>query len=436
MVNRKIFKAQGITPLMEQLSSLAVILTAFITAGINVPFVHGEKNAGDTADHFGILCRIYKVSTATSTSISSTAEVSQIQSRVDQINASLSDDKWFNELLKERNDTELGNEPNAENGARSEDWMRWRKAALEVNESNNFEKLPSGSTAARLARNKLKRIGSQMERVIEEIKKKSGASRLEEIAKLFKRAIYGNTQNEKDVNLYQGAVNRNETCGGESGFSGKVAHAGKSLVLDFLCLCGKAEGGEPKVCGELVNVNDAGNWNTTTGENGERNWNIIKGACEKTEFPKSGLAAEGLRAVADFENALSKGTKTIAPAGRGNFAVHPGVFGVCNSARYYLTEPAIGCGGGRDRKSCICVYYGAASDWKNIQWLQHTKSALRLLEAAETTQLDMTRLKMLQSRAEEIYEEAKMTLEHENPRWRMRSHSYHPSFFLPWTLLI
>ncbi|CCD16253.1 Variant surface glycoprotein [Trypanosoma congolense IL3000] len=314
--------------------------------------------------------------------------------------------------------------------------MSWRKAALEVNENKNFEKLPSGSTAARLARHKLKRIGSQMERVIEEIKKKSGASRLEEIAKLFERAIYGNTPNVKDLNLYKGAVNRTKTCGGETGFSGKVAHAGKSLVLDFLCLCGKAEDGEPKVCGELVNVNDAGNWNTTTGMNGESNWNIIKGSCENMEFPKSCLAAEVLRAVADFESVLSKGGKTTAPVGKPGFHVYPGVFGICKYARERLSPPTVGCDGGKDYHSCICVYYGVASDWKNIQWLQHMKSALGLLEAAEATQLDITHLRMLQSRAEEIYDEAKMTLEHENPKWRSGSQSYYSCLFLPWALVI
>ncbi|CCD14783.1 unnamed protein product, partial [Trypanosoma congolense IL3000] len=299
--------------MMKRLGSTVPFLIVSIISGIIFPFAHDEKMAGDIADHFGILCRIYKVAATTSRNIQDPTEVSQIQNKADQINVSISDDKWFNELLENINDTDLGKQFKAENDAETEDWTRWRKAALEVNESKNFEKLPSGSTAARLARNKLKRIGSQMERVIEEIKKKSGASRLEEIAKLFKRAIYGNAQNEKDVNLYKGAVNRTKTCGGETGFSGKVAHAGKSLVLDFLCLCGKAENGEPKVCGQLVDVAATGNWNTATGANGENNWNIIKGACEKTEFPKSGLAAEGLRAVADFESVLSKGEKTTAP---------------------------------------------------------------------------------------------------------------------------
>ncbi|CCD13656.1 unnamed protein product, partial [Trypanosoma congolense IL3000] len=197
-----------------------------------------------------------------------------------------------------------------------------------------------------------------MQRLTEEIKKKSGVKRLEEIAKPFKRAIYGNTPSEKDVNLYKGSVNRNETCGGKLGLSGKVAHAGKSLVLDFLRLCGNTENGEPKVCGEFVDVAATGYWNTITGENGETNWNIIKGACEKTEFPKSGLAAEGLRAVADFENALSKGTKAIAPVGQPGFAVHPGVFGICRYARQYLKQPTIACDGGKDATAAYACTTG------------------------------------------------------------------------------
>nr|CAA55938.1 variable surface glycoprotein [Trypanosoma congolense] len=403
--------------------------------------------AGDNAEHFRILCRVYKTATQVPHALYDPTSIDDVSEKIDVFSAALSDDKWYADVLSASKESKIPEELAGTSTVMKGNWSRWRKAVVRISTDPEVAKIPSGTPAIKTALERLKVIEKHVEKILQDIQKTSESVDLAKLQTAFSEAIFGNL-GEDNERTYHGTSSRGQTCG-SSGLGSKGANTGDSLVIDFLCLCAKDSSGIDKACGEDVSIASP-EWTVGSTNSGKQIWTKIRDACIGRTNTKNVTAEYGVSALYDFVAKISVDTQASSRK--------PGLFGTITTAG----TPACD-GQNADSNHGICVYYG--TDLKQIKWLQKIKNGIAELEKAHkgeaTIRNAITHLKMLGTRAEEIYEEAKATLDQETTTSRIptknqtmnqkpptpsdKGTAQEPSalskagnsrYILPWTLLI
>ncbi|CCD13206.1 Variant surface glycoprotein [Trypanosoma congolense IL3000] len=403
-------------------------------------FVSGQVEVAkdDNIEPFALLCRIYNVAKNPPISYVDLEEPLEIVREIDALNISLLEEKRHDE--KE----DVGNHSEA-------------------------QVKPIVTREAALAQLSLNQITRRTHKIWEEIKKENVEEKIEKAKDEFHKVIFGENGNESDLeqSALKGVNGRADACG-DPGKGSRGYSAGKNLVVDFFCLCVRRtdEGGINQVCGFYVGIKDGQlGWNESEPMGSSTMWAAIKGGCGKhiQRHPKS--TAEARHILDQFLKHLKTGgvyrwgsKDKVEGSDRKAGMLGTGVGKnenngngpVCNGKKGKNGQPPGG----------ICVYYGAESNsWEtNIPWLKPFKTALASVDAVNNQTASIQRvikkLQMLQHRAEEIYETAKVMSEIHSPvvltafqnasgnltaynTTRTRSYSHRPNtYFMPLLVLL
>ncbi|CCD15662.1 unnamed protein product [Trypanosoma congolense IL3000] len=391
--------------LMNVLLAVVVICSIVKDAAAQGAQVQGVDNI----EPFSLLCRIYNVAKNPPINHVDLKDPSEIVKDIDSLNASLAEEKQFNET------EHVGNS----SGAQPKSTITREAAAAQA---------------------LMRRITRRAHTILEEIKKRNVTSEIEKIKAEFNKVIFGENGNESDLfhGALSGVTERGAACG-TPGTWMKGNSAGSNLVVDTFCLCAmRTDDGIENVCGVKVGGKsskpDNHGWGNTVVPLGSSSmWASIKKECGTLlhQHPKS--TGEGEEILEDFflKHLKSGGlyrwgsTKTVHGSGR-----KEGMLGTGVGKNDDDPESGLFCDGRRGKNGGrtvgrngentvnpggVCVYYGPESEWRNIPWLMKFKSALSSLESVnnqtDTIQRDIEKLQMLLHRAEEIYETAKVILE-------------------------
>ncbi|CCD12192.1 Variant surface glycoprotein [Trypanosoma congolense IL3000] len=399
--------------------------------------VCGQIKEGSNAKQYGILCDIYNVAANPPNSMYDANHVEKIKKKIYVIDASLSDDSWLGETSEKDTNGNVTGELKGNNSNGASNWHELKHDVASVASNyTGFQNILSTKTFVSRAQRKLKKIVSQMEKVIKNVQEANTAANLDGIKKDFEAVIgkIGEQTTKED---------RVALCGNPSNNKAGTS-AGKFLILDFLCLCARPCISDklPNVCGPDIKEN---RWDKTTGdgrsdEKGEETWKILKEGCENRGSTKLADPNAGYVALGEFLTAVSQDTVTT-------YKDKPGIFGSVYNQRG--SGPTGGCTGRGGEGHGACLYYGnnGKDGGRNIPWVQKFKSGLEKLKKFQnitaSVQSDIMLLKMLQIRAEEIHEDTKAILELEKSNHEEATshsatlnHSYHISLFFPWSLLI
>ncbi|CCD14558.1 Variant surface glycoprotein [Trypanosoma congolense IL3000] len=366
----------------------------------------------DNSEQFALLCRIYNAAKNPPIDHVNLHDPLNIVKEIDALNASLAEEKQFNET------------ENVEN-------------------SSDAQLSHTTTREAAVAQAILKSITKRAHKILEVIKKVNVTEELENVKAEFDKVIFGDGGNEDD--LCQGAFKnvgqRAEACG-KPGAGIKGNHAGKNLVVDSFCLCAQlADGnGIDNVCGMYVGSKNGKNgWDTTCPSTSSTMWAAIKKECGKLlhQHPKS--TEEAYEVLEDFLKHLKAGGLyrwgTTDNNGVKGSDRKGGMLGTAAGTKESNQEEGLVCDGSKGNKSPnhakarsrsgtllpggVCVYYGTDSEWQNIPWMMKLKTALSTVDALNnktaTIQRDIDRLEQLLHRAEEIYETAKVITEIQKP---------------------
>ncbi|CCD16883.1 Variant surface glycoprotein [Trypanosoma congolense IL3000] len=370
---------------------------------------------GPNKKQFNILCRIYRAVSAAPTSVFDQEEVDRIRDDIDVINASFGEHRWFHgiaEVDPHAKPEEISNTQYEEAG---DLWPRWKKAVEEViSGPTHVKKLPASSPVVRVARFKLIKIEDRVEEILRDIREKSESAGLGQLNKTLQEAIFGEGSEGKLL-PYQYS-NRADNCGKISTYrQGTNTAGGKSMAHDFICLCATNKGSvkKPSEGGDncLGGVASTKEWEQ--GDRGTGNletiWKSIKDECSQmVKRPSSS---------SNLEDALHSFLDEIADK-RGIKA--PVLYGVLGRLRPTSYRSGAACNGENGSQLLegggACVIYkvkNGPNQEPDIPWFDKLKEAIEQLERIKNTtdsiRHDITELKMLRSRAEEIYETAAST---------------------------
>ncbi|CCD13822.1 Variant surface glycoprotein [Trypanosoma congolense IL3000] len=392
-----------------------------------------KMKEGSNAKQYGILCDIYNVAANPPTSLYDTNYIEKIRSEIDIINASLSDDSSFSETADSEFHQNMSMGLKEQTKERASLLTRWMIAVASVDtNSTGFKKLTSTNLFVKRAQMKLIKIVKQAEKIIKSIEAEGSATFLEEIKKDFGDAV-------GEIGDQTKKADRATECG-PGNLSGPGSKAGKFLIMDFLCLCSKPCISDylPSVCGpDLKDIR----WDKTSrsgegksDEKGEKTWKILQEGCESRPKPTRADPVAGYAALGEFLTAISQDAG-ISDKNK------TGLLGSIQKDRG-TNVVAGGCSGRNKAGHGTCLFYG--DGWRdggnNIPWVQKFRSGLKKLERIQKRDAFIQRLighlEMIQIRAEEIYEDAKMTLDYEDTEKTTQSHCRHTRFFLPWVLLL
>ncbi|CCD16325.1 Variant surface glycoprotein [Trypanosoma congolense IL3000] len=384
-------------------SMIAISIITFNLLGVASGQVEVARD--DNIEPFSLLCRIYNVAKNPPINYVDMEEGYNIVEEINALNRSLLEE----ERLHEKDDA--GN-------------------------SSEAQVKPTVTRDAAVAQLGLNQISQRAHTIWEKIKRMNVTKEIGNAKAEFAQVIFGENGNERNLDhtALSGVNGREDACGKPGGGT-KGINAGKSLVVDFFCLCAQRPDGAGinQVCGFYVGSNRENGllgWNDTHGPEGSLTmWSSIKGGCGKhmRQHPKSSAEAHHIldqflkhlrtggvyrwgqnndksKAVKEKEGMLGTGVgKEKGDIGNGP---------VCDGKK--------GNKGGQS-PSGICVYYGAESNsWEGkIPWLKTFETALATVEEINnqtaTIQRSLEKLQMLLHRAEEIYETTKVMLEIQNP---------------------
>ncbi|CCD16072.1 Variant surface glycoprotein [Trypanosoma congolense IL3000] len=402
--------------------------------------VQGQNNVvvqgSDNAEQFSLLCRIYNVAKNPPINHVDLQDPHKIVNEIDALNASIGEDKRFNETEKMENSTDVQLKP-----------ITTREAAV--------------------AQAILRRIVQKAHTILGKITKINATTDIEEAKAQFTQVIFGEGKNESQ--FFDGVLNgiggRTEACG-NPGTGTKGSYAGKNLVVDFFCLCAMRTGEPAK---EKEGVQDAckvkvgsksekHSWGSGAPSGSSSMWASIKKECGNLLHQHTRSTKEGNEVIEDFVTHLKSGGvyrwgSTVEDSGQKKGMLGTGVGKqdstggsgpVCDGSRGNTkgTPPA-----------GICVYYGPENWEENIEWLKKLETALDLVDTLNdktaAIQQSIEKLHMLLHRAEEIYENTKVITEIQHPvvptniqtaAKRLTAYDaaqrYHPChFILTWVLL-
>ncbi|CCD14674.1 Variant surface glycoprotein [Trypanosoma congolense IL3000] len=404
---------------------------------------YGQMKDGSNAKQYGILCDIYNVAANSPSFLYDPSEIEKIRDEIDVINASLSQDGSFSEMSDPEFQENLTGKFKFRNNNEASKWNRWTNAVKKVSSnSTNFMKIPSTNLSIKRARKKLINIVKQVETIIDTIKAANAAASLDRIKKDFGDVI-------GQVGDHTTAIDRAKSCGkpGDRSSGAPGEKAGIFLIMDFLCLCGVSSSNSVRnVCGyDVKDISwDTNRWSGKglSDDTGGETWKILREGCGNRGKQKLANSIAGYEALGEFLTAISKET-TIAGENK------PGLFGSVYSGRDpTCQDKGEGCSGQKCKGGGACVYYGGKrkDGGKDIPWVQKFRSGLEKLEKIQNINAsitaDITLLKMLRIHAEEIYEDAKASLELEEENHEIYtaynttvSRSHKPYFVFPWILL-
>ncbi|CCD15001.1 Variant surface glycoprotein [Trypanosoma congolense IL3000] len=391
---------------------MIVIAVAFFFAS-STTGVRGNSavvQAGDNAEQFSLLCRIYNVAKNPPINYVDVQDPYEIVEEIDSINISVAEEKQFNET-----------EP--------------------VDNSSVAQVKPITTREAAVAQATIRRITQKAHTILDEIRKVNATRDIEKVNDEFAQVIFGEGMNES--HLCDGALKdvaeRGSACG-SPGLSSKGKSAGKNLVMDFFCLCAMRidnnKEGIHDACGMQVGSssrNGKHGWDTACPATSSTMWASVKKECGKRlqHYPKS--TEEGHEVLRDFLKHLETGGFYRWSESNNNHIssdLKAGMLGTGVGAKENKGSDLI-CDGSRGKSgktpAGICVYYGP-SDWdKNIPWLVKFKAATASVESINnqtaTIQRDIENLQTLLHRAEEIYETTKVISEVHNPATQANFHT-------------
>ncbi|CCD14365.1 Variant surface glycoprotein [Trypanosoma congolense IL3000] len=363
-----------------------------------------EVARDDNIEPFSLLCRIYNVAKNPPINYVDLQEADKIVEEIDELNRSLLEEKRHDE------EEDVGN--NSETQVKT---TVTREAAL--------------------AQLTLNQITQKAHKILDDIKKMNVTKEIGKAKAEFDKVIFGDGGNESELcqDTVNGMDNRSEVCG-------KLVMGQKEMVLErtllwiSFCLCAQRtvnSEGINQVCGFYVGrIDNYYGWSEQGPWGSSTMWASIKGGCGKymQQHPKSTgearhildqflkhLETGGVYRWGDSGDKVDGSERKAGMLGTGAGKKDGSGSGnslVCNGKK-----------GGKLPSSPggICVYYGPESDhWNNnIPWVKQFQTALTTLNLANnqtaTIQRSFKKLQMLQHRAEQIYETAKVMLKVQNP---------------------
>ncbi|CCD17287.1 Variant surface glycoprotein [Trypanosoma congolense IL3000] len=418
--------------LLELLASVAVVIGTLLgDAAVRGAFIQSVDNA----EQFALLCRIYNVAKNPPTNHTDLQYHLKIMEEIDAPNASLAEQKRFNEIEKVKNSGSLSEDSNEAIPASWPQRDAGNNAVTTVASGKKHAKVNPAATGEALARIRLRQITQKAHKLIEEIRRLNVTEEIEKAKAEFAKVIFGEEANESDLchGALKGVSGRAEACG-KTGLSSKGDSAGKNLVVDFFCLCAHRadkKNGIDNVCGVQVGGKgdkaDKHGWDTAAPLGSSSMWASVKKGCENLlhQHPKS--TEEGHEVLKDFLKHLKSG-------GVYRWGTTNGVNGESSSRKEGMLGTGVGtnedkekdlvCNGSKGygksgkRPGGLCVYYGPHGWEENIEWLKQLKAALSTVDdmnrKTASVQRALEKLQMLHHRAEEIYEATKVILELEN----------------------
>ncbi|CCD13945.1 Variant surface glycoprotein [Trypanosoma congolense IL3000] len=424
------------------INAISIIILSFL--GVAMSQVKVEKD--DNIEPFALMCRIYNVAKNPPINYVDLEEADKIVQEIDALNTSLMDQKRLNET------EEL-----------------WSSVGAQVK--------PTLTRETALAQLSLNQITQKAHTILEEIKKIKVSENIERAKAEFNQVIFGENGNESELchATVKDVGNRTAVCG-SPGAEEKGSHAGNNLVVDFFCLCAQRtdEEGVNQVCGFYVGrISHFYGWDDKNGPWGSSTmWASIKGGCSKHMHEHTKSTAEARHILDQFLKHLKMGGVYMwgeSSSGKveegnqkaGMLGTAVGKKGATDGNGPVCDGKKGGKTGGRNvNPGGVCAYYGEDNQWENISWKKQLNIALNTVEninnQTATIQRDIEKLQMLQHRAEEMYETAKVISEFQNTvgvpealqnatgnltafnTTRIRSYSYsrHAYFALPWVLFL
>ncbi|CCD11730.1 Variant surface glycoprotein [Trypanosoma congolense IL3000] len=411
-----------------------------------------EVQQVDNAEQFALLCRIYNVAKNPPINHVDLQDPNKIVEEINALNASFAEEKTPNETDESYN-------------------------------SSYTTLKPSTAREAAVAVAILSLITKKAHTILEDIRKVSATTDIENAKLEFAQVIFGEGGNES--HLCEGAlkdVGDRATACGLTGLTSKGASAGKNLVVDFFCLCAmRTDGkGTENVCSVKVGgkgKSDYHGWGDNKGPSGSSSmWASVKKACVNLLHTHPKSIKEGHEVIEDFLTHLKDGglyrwgttnnngvEGSSRKAGMLGTSVGPkeGDHGsglVCDGKRGEkdVISPRRSGGGNTVKSGGVCVYYGPEKWEDNIDWLRKYKTALETTDAINskttTIQRKIEKLQMLLHYAEKIYETTKVITEIQKPQAVAAFHNatakrltaynaarrYHHlnNFIIPWVLFL
>ncbi|CCD14521.1 Variant surface glycoprotein [Trypanosoma congolense IL3000] len=419
-------------------NEISVII--FILLGVvSVVLCQWEIDRDDNIEPFSLLCRIYNVAKNPPINHVDLEEPHKIVEEITALNASLVNDKRYNETEEMANGVEA-----------------------KINSAATKE-----SVVAQLSINQ---ITQKAHTILEEIKKMNAAENIRKAKAEFAQVIFGDNGNESDLchATVKGVGDRATACG-KPGEGTRGNSAGKNLVVDFFCLCSmrtESSEGAKQACGFFVGkIDKYYGWSEQDPWGSSTMWASIKGGCGKhmQQHPKS--TAEARHILDQFLKHLKTGGvyrviesngKNVEGSDRKEGMLGIGVVKKNGGEKGPVCDGKNGKVG--NNPSGVCVYYGKESELDNIPWLKPFQTALASVDTVNnqtaSIQRAVKKLQMLLHRAEEIYETAKVITEIQKPvglpaalqnvsgnltsynTTRIRSYNPHPYLIPAWAVLL
>ncbi|CCD15238.1 Variant surface glycoprotein [Trypanosoma congolense IL3000] len=297
--------------------------------------------------------------------------------------------------------------------------------------ANGKERINTQTEEAKSAQTQLIGISRDARKLLEEIKKVNPEGEAQKARNAFNAVIFG--EHGKEGDLSQGELrgvegSRLRSCGSKDK---EGTTAGKSLLVDFFCLCAKHDEAEGvnNVCGVSVGDGVGMGWGTKL-QLADTMWNAVKDGCKMFAPQRVTSTQDGYSLYHEFLEKVKAGAK-VKLNNSGTVQQH-GMLGTavsasrdtnfnCNGQKKVITT--------RDKiSSGICVFYGVGKVKEGIIWLKKFKEGLQLIDKLNTeTASWQHQLTTLLNRARELYEKVKANTQQEEEDTEESPLTQHPN---------
>nr|APD72675.1 variant surface glycoprotein 1125.431 [Trypanosoma brucei] len=335
--------------------------------------VYGAISGGENQEDFEVLCELTALAKSKVNLVPAVDDTQDIAATIGVINISLANADFISKIdLKKDYSDSNASMKEAADGKPSK--YAFLKNVLEV--SHGQDKKSYAEVRRRqlttAAKRKLIHAAEVAFQIRETAKNEAQQIKAESVTAALTKVLYGETGHSKNARLPD--TNRASGCGNSNKKGG--SHAGNSIALNILCLCGK-HSGEARgntACGKQLTGGELDNdW--TPNADPTTLFNAIIEKCN-TKKPSLGLSPAAINA------ALSRFAARMAKSKGTNRDFH-------NTLGYLEGTGAGGCSGDATSTDGPCVAYQTAqlqNGLQGIPWVKELTSAGSTLQEAEKHQ--------------------------------------------------
>nr|APD74880.1 variant surface glycoprotein 1125.4560 [Trypanosoma brucei] len=334
--------------------------------------VYGAISGGENQEDFEVLCELTALAKSKVNLVPAVDDTQDIAATIGVINISLANADFISKIdLKKDYSDSNASMKEAADGKPSK--YAFLKNVLEVShwqDKKSYAEVRRQLTTA--AKRKLIHAAEVAFQIRETAKNEAQQIKAESVTAALTKVLYGETGHSKNARLPD--TNRASGCGNSNKKGG--SHAGNSIALNILCLCGK-HSGEARgntACGKQLTGGELDNdW--TPNADPTTLFNAIIEKCN-TKKPSLGLSPAAINA------ALSRFAARMAKSKGTNRDFH-------NTLGYLEGTGAGGCSGDATSTDGPCVAYQTAqlqNGLQGIPWVKELTSAGSTLQEAEKHQ--------------------------------------------------